>query len=225
MSPPANLKRINRAEAKKDEAKILKARGEFEPELLKWVACPEYEITQDLDRFLDKMMVDRRRRVEVFLTALTRKYVERAVFFVGQLPGIEEELLDPRRIKTMKNSDLIRLLCTMADQVKDASDFLRNFVSDEVLKSEPVPTPGAGFGDGEKQVEVEDISDDEKEVANQLPVESRQRIGGILRKVLAVIDKTDDSVEVLPPPAESGKKDPAKAKTEGTSKKSKGGKS
>lgn len=219
MSQPISLR-----QAQKDEQKILKARGKFRPELLKWVAQPEVEITQELDRFLDKLMKDRRRRVEVFLTALTRKYVERAVFFVGKMPGIEEELLDPDRIKTMKNSDLIRLLIVLADQVKDASDFLRNFVSDEVLKSEPVPTPGAEFGGGEKPVDVEDVSDDERQAAEELTVESRQRIGGIITKVLRALDTVGKPVEALPAPQEPDKKEPPKAIKKSTKKKkSKGG--
>lgn len=210
--------------AEKEEARILKARGRFQAELLSWVVSPEQEITQDVDRFLDRVMKDRRRRIEVFLTGLARKYVERAVYFIGRLPDIEEELLSPNRITTMKNSDLIRLLCVLADQVKDASDFLRNFVSDEVLKSEPVPTPGSEFGAGEKGVDVEEVSEDERRAAEELPPESRRRIGGIVMKVVKAIDAANRSkhVDALPAPVNSGKTEVPKRHKD-SEEKSKGG--
>ena len=192
--------------AEQDEKAILRTRGKFKAELLSWVTKPERDITQDVDRFLDIVMKDRRRRIEVFLTALSRKYVERAVFFVGRLPEIEEELLHPDRIKTMKNSDLIRLLVVLADQVQDASEFLRNFVSDDDLRSEPMPTPGSEFTGGEKEVDIDEISEDERRVAADLPAESRQRIGGVLMKVLKVID-TVDNEEAVALPAPSGSSD------------------
>lgn len=178
--------------SRKDNAglAVVKARGKFSPELLQWVTSGEQEITQEVNQIIDRILQDRRRRVEVFLTALARKYVERAVYFVGRMPEIEEELLHPDRIKTMRNADLIRLLALLADQVDDAAEFLRNFVSDEVLQSEPSPSPAAGFG-AAKKVEAEVVSADERSVAAELPAESRQRIGGILRKVLTAIDAAD----------------------------------
>lgn len=212
---------MSRTKAKKEEVAILKARGEFQPELLKWVTSPEQEITQDVDRFLDLVMKDRRRRIEVFLTALARKYVERAVFFIGRLPAIEDELLNPDRIKTMKNSDLIRLLVVLADQVKDASEFLRNFVSDEVLKSEPLPTPGSEFASGEKEIVVDAVSEDERQAAAELPAESRQRIGGIVMKVLKAIDVVNKNKPALPAPTEPVEKNTEKSSEK--SKKPKGG--
>lgn len=214
----------DKKKAEKEEARILKTRGKFQAELLSWVVSPEQEITQDVDWFLDRVMKDRRRRIEVFLTGLARKYVERAVYFIGRLPDIEEELLNPDRITTMKNADLIRLLCVLAEQVKDASDFLRNFVSDEVLKSEPVPTPGSEFGTGEKEVNVEEVSEDERRVAEELPPESRRRIGGIVMRVVKAIDAANKSksVEALPEPKNSGKVE-APQRSKGSGGKSKGG--
>lgn len=214
--------------AEKEEARILKTRGKFRAELLTWVTSPEHEITQDVDRFLDHVMKDRRRRIEVFLTALARKYVERAVFFVGRLPEIEEELLDPKRIRTMKNSDLIRLLALLASQVDDASEFLRNFVSDDDLRSEPLPTPGSEFPAGEKEVVVDDVSDDERKAAAELPVESRQRVSHVIMNVLKAIDAVDGDKQVpeLPAPDKldgASTKKKAKKATKKRRKKVKGG--
>jgi len=215
---------MSRKKAEKEEAALLKMRGKFPPELLKWVSNPEREITQEMDRYLDIVMKDRRRRIEIYLTALARKYVERSVYFVGRLPDLEEELLDPDRIKTMKTSDLIRLMGVMAEQVKDASEFLRNFVSDDDLMSEPMPTPGAEFASGEKEVEVEEVSEGEREAAAALPAESRQRIGGILKKMLMAMDSADKikSAPVLTASAGDGKNDTKKDDTKKRSKKAKG---
>ncbi len=189
---------MSRKKADQDEARILRARGKFVPELLRWVTSPEHEITQDVDRIIDRVVKDRRRRIEVFLTALAKKYVERAVYFLGEMPRIEEELLDPDRIKTMKNSDLIRLLGVVADQVKDSSEFLRNFVSDDDLRAEPLPTPGAEFTTEPKEVEVEAVSDEDREAVEELSTESRQRIGGVLRKMLMHIDAAGKGSKPIP---------------------------
>ena len=211
---------------KKDEKKILEARGKFPTELLKWVTSPETEITQEVDRFLDRVMRDRRRRLEVFLTSLASKYVERAVFFVGQMPAVEAELLDPERIHTMKNSDLIRLLGLMSNHVDSAADFLRNFVSDDDLKREH----HGGGPEIEAPVEAPDgVSDEDREAVEELSVESRQRIGSVLSKVLGVMEKVSPSkVQILPaPPAEdAAKKKSTKKKStkKKSTKKSKGGK-
>lgn len=208
------------SEAERDEQRILKARGKFKAQLLRWVADPDCEITQEVDKSIDQIMMDRRRRSEVFLTALSRKYVERAVFFIGSLPSVEKELLNPERITTMKNSDLIRLLCVMADQVGGAAEFLRNFVTDDDLRREPLPSSGAEFGAGEKLVTIDEVSDDERKAAAELSVESRQRIGGVLMKVIKAIDTVDKdkSMSVLVAPSESGG-----AGTEKGGEKSKGG--
>ncbi|MCK5643716.1 MAG: hypothetical protein KAJ19_23145 [Gammaproteobacteria bacterium] len=214
----------------KEERDQLKARGKFPSEMLKWVTNPEQEITQELNKFLDTVLKDRRRRIEVFLTALARKHVERAVFFVGRLPEIEAELLDPDRIKTMKNSDLIRLLGIISDQVEDASKYLLNFVTSDELRSEPLPSPGAEFEGGEKEVVVEDVSEEERRAAAELPPESRQKLGGILTKVLKAIETADNNQKpMLPAPPKSGEvegkvsKKPKATKKAKAKKKSKGG--
>ena len=183
--------------AEREERAILKARGKFPPELLQWVTSGEQEITQEVNKLIDKILKDRRRRVEVFLTALARKYVERAVYFVGKMPEVDEELLRPERIRTMKNADLIRLLGVMAEQVDDAAEFLRNFVSDEVLMSEPAPSPASEFG-GAKKVEVESVvSEEERNVAAEMSAESKQRVGSVLRKMLMAIDAAGAKVPPL----------------------------
>ena len=144
------------------------------------------------------------------------------------MPEIEEELLNPKRIKTMKNSDLIRLLALLASQVESAAGFLRNFVSDDDLRSEPLPTPGSEFPAGEKEVAVDEVSDDERKAAAELPVESRQRVGAVVLRVMKAIDAVDGEklVAALPAPANSDGKDVGKKTKKATKKsrrKSKGG--
>jgi len=184
----------------KEEQHLLELRGKFKGELLSWVTNPDREITQDVDALLDHVMKDRRRRIEVFLTALASKYVQRSVYLVGQMPGIEQELLRPERLHTMKNSDLIRLLGLVSNHVDSAAQFLRNFVSDDDLKSEPLPSPGSEFAEG-ADIDQDAVSDEDKAAAEALPVESRRRIDLVLRKVLGAMSSIDPNVgTALPPP-------------------------
>lgn len=188
--------------AEKDEAAILQVRGKFKGELLKWVTSPEREITQDVDKLLDQVMKDRRRRIEVFLTALASKYVERSVYLISQMPGLEEELLRPERLRTMKNSDLIRLLGLVSNHVDSAAQFLKSFVSDDDLKSEPLPSPGSEFAEGaDADVDEDGVSDEERAAVASMPVESRRRMDLVLRKVLGAMASMDQAAEVpmLPP--------------------------
>lgn len=182
---------MSRDKTNRAEETIFKTRGRFLPELLSWVMSGNQEITQEVNNMIDGILLDRRRRAEVFLTALSRKYIERVVYFFGRLCLIEEELLSPKRIETMRNADLIRLFSTMAQQVDNAAEFLRVFVTDDELKSEPNPSVKSRFEPDMKDVPVtvDSVSDDERKAAQEISAESRQRIGGVLRKVLVAIDK------------------------------------
>lgn len=181
----------------KNTEKMLSVRGSFQADMAKWVLDPRdnANITQELDQKISQVLLDRRRRIEVFLTALVRNHAERIMYLVSRMPKVEEELLDnPERIQAAKTSDLIRLLSTMSQSVEASSEFLRAFVSDADLRSEPMPFSGrfGGVLDEEDQDNEEDEGESdslvaERKIALNLTVESRQRIGGVLGRIMNAI--------------------------------------
>jgi len=172
---------------------LAKIRGKFTPALTDWVVNPESDITEKVEIEVDKLLTDRRRRVQVFLTALVRRHVERIIFLMGKFPQIEEELFTDRRISSMKNSDLIRLFGVVGDQVEDASDFLQQFVSSEDLKAEPLPSRRTSLGGAalEEEEESADPSEEERKAIELLPADKRKRVIRIFRKVIAKVEEVE----------------------------------
>jgi hypothetical protein len=202
---PRKPKNLNQTES------LLKIRGKFQPDMVKWVLDPvsDREIAQELDYRIQCILRDRKRRSEVFLTALVRNHIERIMFLVSRLPEVENELFQPERIHAAKTSDLIRLVAEMADGIDKSSSFLRSFVSDSDLKTEPVSSrvgfmPGSTMDEPDVEEEAsvpeEKLVDDqliaERKAAEDLSVESRQRIGSLLRKLLNSVDYKPTVVDV-----------------------------
>jgi hypothetical protein len=184
----------------------------------------DHEISQELDLRLGRVMYDRRRRAEVFLTALIRNHIGRIMFLVSHLPKIEDALLDPERIRSAKTSDLTRLLMAMSQGIESSSEFLRSFVSDADLRSDPLtPSGRLGFalpdpsddGEGEEAVEETNLSE-ERIVAQSMTAESRQRLGSIFRRVLTVVGvgKLEEVKEVSVDQSDGGGAKPVKPKKE-----------
>lgn len=178
---------------------LVRVRGKFSPELVDWVINPTTELSERVEREIDRVMEDRRKRVQVFLTGLVKRHVERIVYLMGKFPQIEEELFTERRIKNMKNSDLIRLLSVVAAQVEDASDFLQRFVSADDLRAEPLPSRrgAAQLEQGDEDEESDD--DDEPTTEDQnalaiLPAESRKRVMRVFRRMLATVEVVEQRV-------------------------------
>jgi ABC-type proline/glycine betaine transport system ATPase subunit len=178
---------------------LIRLRGKFSPDLVDWVINPTADLSERVEREIDRVMEDRRKRVQVFLTGLVKRHVERIVFLMGKFPQIEEELFTERRIKHMKNSDLIRLLSVVAMQVEDASDFLQRFVSADDLRAEPLPSRR-----GSAQLEssdTEEESDNEEEPTDEdrnaleiLPAESRKRVMRVFRRLLTTVELVEQRV-------------------------------
>lgn len=235
---------------------LLKVRGKFQPDMVKWVLDPvsDREIAQELDYRIQCILRDRKRRSEVFLTALARNHIERIMFLVSRLPEVENELFKPERIHAAKTSDLIRLVAEMADGIDKSSSFLRSFVSDSDLKTESVSSrvgfvPGSTAEDAETAEELEEseeaalkqeLKDDkliaERKAAEALSVESRQRLGSLLRKLLnsvnyqpVVVDvaskKVDVDSEIVTEDNSSGGSKPEEEKSPKRAKRKKKGKS
>lgn len=173
---------------------LVNVRGKFSPELVEWVLNPESEITEAVEKHIDKLMEDRRKRVQIFLTGLVKRHVERVVFLMEKFPQVEAELFNEKRIKTMKNSDLIRLLGIIGTQVEDASDFLQKFVSADDLKAEPLPSRRSGQADLDENQE-EETKDEDTEALKLLPSESRKRVMRVFRKLLTVVETVEERVE------------------------------
>jgi hypothetical protein len=187
---------------------LAKIRGKFPADLMDWVLNPKSELTEQIEQQIDGLMEDRRRRVQVFLTALVRRHVERVVFLMERFPMIEAELFTEKRIATMKNSDLIRLLLVVGDQVEDASDFLQRFVSAEDLKAEPLPSRRAGAQaeqpDSEED-EDEEPSEEDRKALDILPAEKRKRVVRIFRRLLAKVEEVETRIEETVPVSEAEK--------------------
>jgi len=175
---------------------LAKIRGKFPSDLMDWVLNPESELTERIEHQIDGLMEDRRRRVQVFLTALVRRHVERVVYLMERFPMIESELFTEKRIATMKNSDLIRLLLVVGDQVEDASDFLQRFVSAEDLKAEPLPSRRSVAQAEQAEVESdEDPSEEDKKALEILPAEKRKRVVRIFRRLIAKVEEVETRFE------------------------------
>lgn len=173
---------------------LTRIRGRFSPELVDWVINPGSDITEQVEREIDRVMEDRRKRVQVFLTGLVRRHVERIVFLMEKFPMIEAELFTEKRITTMKNSDLIRLLSVIGTQVEDASEFLQRFVSADDLRAEPLPSRRGAQQDLEEP-EEEDPSDEDTRVIAMLPAESRKKVMRVFRRLLTVVETVEERVE------------------------------
>lgn len=189
-----------RGRPKKTE--LVRIRREFPPEFLEWVLNPETEITEEADKAINRVLLDRKKRSEVFLTALARKHIQRLVFLFERLPTIEEELFKDERIKVAQTSDLIRLLSVVGSQIQNASEFLQMFVTDEELKSPHAsPQPSKEGKEG-----VPPLTDDEKKAVKELPVESRQRLRRIVQKLMMAVDESEKAPVVSDVKVEEGEK-------------------
>jgi hypothetical protein len=156
-----------------------KVRGKFPAELINWVTSDEGEITEKVNEAISHVLTDRKKRSQVFLTALARKYIERIVFIMEQLPVIEKALFHKDRVGSMRTSDLIRVMGMMGSQLFESSDFLRSFVTEDEMRTEVVTTTQKV-----KDVSVEDITDDERKAVDEIPAESRQKLSRILKRLV-----------------------------------------
>lgn len=173
---------------------LVKVRGRFNPALIDWVSNSESEITEEVEQAIDRVLEDRRKRTQVFLTAVAKEHVRRIVYLFEQFPQIEAELFTERRLTSMKNSDLIRLLGIVGDQVKDATDVLQMFVSSDDLKAEPLLSRR---GQPElPDVTEEEPTDEELEALSQLPATSRKKVFKIFERVIRVAEEVERSIEV-----------------------------
>ncbi len=192
---------------KQSQSRALKVRGLFPPELVKWITSPDSEINEEVERALQRVLQDRKRRTQVFLTALARKHIERIIFLFGKIPLIENELLTAERIRAMRTGDLTRLLAVVGGHVSEASEFLRAFVSVGDLQSE-IPSPPPVIPDGEKEIPAEDVTQEDVDAAKTMSTETRQCLARILVKVQHAVDVANKEAEqrALPDPGNSEKK-------------------
>lgn len=189
MSSNGSIKKANN---------LINMRGRFLSEMVNWVCGPSSEITEEAERAIDKVLYDRKKRIQVFLTALAKKHVERIIYLIGKSPMIEDELFRKDRIETARTSDLIRLLAVAGGQVDSASEFLRNFVSPDELRSEPLASrrPVGRVEEAPVEEDTEKITEEEKKAALQLSPESRKRVMRVLRKVISVCDVVEETREL-----------------------------
>ncbi len=173
-------------------------RGEFPPKLLEWVTKSGVEVTEEVEKAINRVLHDRKKRVQVFLTALAKRQIERIVYLIGQFPVVEKELFRPNRIAAMRSGDLIRLFATVGSQVDGASEFLQQFVSSDEMQTDP-PIPLEP-----KVIDVEEVSAEEKEAAHEMSLESRRRVGRVLKKLLNTLDivEREEKTKELPEPKE-----------------------
>lgn len=172
---------------------LVKIRGKFNSALVDWVSNSESEITEDVEKAIDRVLDDRRKRTQVFLTAVAKEHIRRIVYLFEQFPLVETELFTDCRLHSMKNSDLIRLLGVIGEQVKDATDVLQMFVSSDDLKAEPLPS--------RRQAELseatveEEPTNEELEALAQLPAASRKKVFTVFERVLRVVEQVERNVE------------------------------
>jgi hypothetical protein len=174
-------------------------RGQFPPELVKWVTSPDAPITEEMEIVLSQILSDRKKRAQVFLTEMSRKHIERIVFLMARFPEVEKEIFTKARLSTMKTGDLIRLLMTLGSQVNEASQFLRMFVTEDELKTE-VPMGAVPLGD------AEEMTEEEREAVKEIPLKSRQQMSRVLKKVFTVLKEAEKSEKAKELPAPKKKK-------------------
>jgi hypothetical protein len=147
-------------------------------------------MNEETEKAITNVLRDRKKRVQVFLTAMARKHIERIMFLISKFPMVEDELFKKERLDTVKTSDLIRLFTTMANQVQDNSEFLRAFVSNDELRSDPLPGRGilSSAGSGDTPEEASEITEEEKEIATELSTQSRRRVQSVVRRFLDVMN-------------------------------------
>lgn len=186
---------------------VINSRGEWLEEMVRWALDAPSEMTEETEKAIANVLRDRKRRVQVFLTGLARKQIERIVYLVSKYPLVENELLDEKRISTARTSDLVRLFSTMAAQVEHASEFLRAFVSDDELRSDP-PPGRAPIDRSSSLVDTASVTDEEKEAASELSSQSRRRVQHVLRRVVDALQdaetggKSKAVLHELKPPTE-----------------------
>ena len=177
-------------EDEKKPLKISNRNSQFPPDMLDWVLSPSADMSESTEVAITNVLRDRKKRVQVFLTGMARQRIRRIVDLIEKMPDVESELLRQGRLETAKTSDLIRLFATMAQQVDNAAEFLRAFVSDDELRSDPLTgriAPSGVIEDSDDDEDNEGSTKEAEDIANELSTRSRRKVQGLVRKVLDAI--------------------------------------